>query len=186
VSQQASSMSGRGPPSMMAGNSASVAVRQHTQLSQQSSAGPPSAMPSFAQFTEHTKVFPLKKPDFITINNLTPTSIGVNIRCRVVEVRAVATRPRPDGSTATVNEATVADSTASILLTARNDQTRVVTKGSSLVVRNGKIDMFRGHMRLTVDKWGLIELAPPNLVIPQQPLNTTIKLSDPEYELVDV
>jgi len=28
--------------------------------------------------------------------------------------------------------------------------------GSTVTIRNGKIDMFKGTMRLTADKWGLI------------------------------
>lgn len=31
--------------------------------------------------------------------------------------------------------------------------------GNTVTIRNGKIDMFKGTMRLAVDKWGLIEEA---------------------------
>jgi len=54
-------------------------------------------------------------------------------------------------------------------------------------VRNGKIEMFKNHMRLTVDKWGIIE---PALDLNQQQLqqqvNTAVNLSDTEYELINV
>lgn len=31
--------------------------------------------------------------------------------------------------------------------------------GNTVTIRNGKIDMFKGTMRLAVDKWGLIQEA---------------------------
>ena len=31
--------------------------------------------------------------------------------------------------------------------------------GKTVTIRNGKIDMFKGTMRLAVDKWGLIQEA---------------------------
>ena len=31
--------------------------------------------------------------------------------------------------------------------------------GNTVTIRNGKIDMFKGTMRLAVDKWGLIQAA---------------------------
>ena len=40
------------------------------------------------------------------------------------------------------------------------EQIETVTPGSSIIVRNARIDMVRGHMRLTVDRWGSIEVNP--------------------------
>lgn len=54
--------------------------------------------------------------------------------------------------------------------------------GSSAIIRNAKIDMFKGSMRLAVDKWGRVEVA--------EPANFEVKednnLSLVEYELVNV
>lgn len=54
--------------------------------------------------------------------------------------------------------------------------------GNTVILRNAKIDMFKGSMRLAVDKWGRIELA--------EPANFAVKednnLSLIEYELVNV
>ncbi len=33
------------------------------------------------------------------------------------------------------------------------------TVGSFLTLRNAKVDMYRGSMRLSVDKWGSLEVA---------------------------
>lgn len=54
--------------------------------------------------------------------------------------------------------------------------------GASVTIRNAKIEMYKGHMRLVVDIWGLIE--PSDKQLNEQPL-TTNNLSDTEYELVD-
>jgi len=54
--------------------------------------------------------------------------------------------------------------------------------GATVILRNAKIDMFKGSMRLAVDKWGRIE--------PTDPANFDVKednnLSLVEYELVNV
>lgn len=54
--------------------------------------------------------------------------------------------------------------------------------GATVILRNAKIDMFKGTMRLAVDKWGLVEVT--------EPANFEVKednnLSLVEYELVNV
>lgn len=54
--------------------------------------------------------------------------------------------------------------------------------GATVTVRNAKIDMFKGSMRLAVDKWGRVEAA--------EPADFTVKednnLSLVEFELVTV
>lgn len=54
--------------------------------------------------------------------------------------------------------------------------------GSTVNVRNAKIDMFKGTMRLVVDKWGLIEVTEPATFTVKEDNN----LSLVEYELVSV
>lgn len=54
--------------------------------------------------------------------------------------------------------------------------------GNTVVLRNAKIDMFKGSMRLAVDKWGRIELAEPGKFQVKEDNN----LSLVEYELVNV
>ena len=53
--------------------------------------------------------------------------------------------------------------------------------GATVILRNAKIDMFKGSMRLAVDKWGRIE--------PTDPAKFEVKednnLSLVEYELVN-
>lgn len=53
---------------------------------------------------------------------------------------------------------------------------------TTVILRNAKIDMFKGTMRLAVDKWGRVEVT--------EPANFEVKeennLSLVEYELVNV
>ena len=51
------------------------------------------------------------------------------------------------------------DASGTIILTARNRQAETCKPGCTITVRNGKIDMFKGTMRLAVDRWGSIKSA---------------------------
>lgn len=53
---------------------------------------------------------------------------------------------------------------------------------TTVILRNAKIDMFKGSMRLAVDKWGRIEVADPADFTVKQDNN----LSLIEFELVTV
>lgn len=54
--------------------------------------------------------------------------------------------------------------------------------GATVTLRNAKIDMFKGSMRLAVDKWGRVEAAEPATFTVKEDNN----LSLVEYELVNV
>lgn len=54
--------------------------------------------------------------------------------------------------------------------------------GNTVIIRNAKIDMFKGSMRLAVDKWGRIEVTDPASFTVKEDNN----LSLVEYELVNV
>jgi len=53
--------------------------------------------------------------------------------------------------------------------------------GNTVIIRNAKIDMFKGSMRLAVDKWGRIEVTDPSEFVVKEDNN----LSLIEYELVN-
>ena len=53
---------------------------------------------------------------------------------------------------------------------------------TTIILRNAKIDMFKGSMRLAVDKWGRIEVTDPADFTVKEDSN----LSLIEYELVTV
>lgn len=54
--------------------------------------------------------------------------------------------------------------------------------GATVILRNAKIDMFKGSMRLAVDKWGRVEVTEPADIA----VNDQNNLSLVEYELVNV
>lgn len=54
--------------------------------------------------------------------------------------------------------------------------------GTTVILRNAKIDMFKGSMRLAVDKWGRIDVTEPATFTVKEDNN----LSLVEYELVTV
>ncbi|AES75820.2 putative nucleic acid-binding protein [Medicago truncatula] len=76
----------------------------------------------------------------------------------------------------------VGDETRMIIFTARNDKVNLLKDGSTIILRNAKIDIFKGSMWLVVDKWGRVEVTDLT--------NFTVKddnnLSLIEYELVNV
>lgn len=53
---------------------------------------------------------------------------------------------------------------------------------TTVILRNAKIDMFKGSMRLAVDKWGRMEVTEPANFVVKEDNN----LSLVEYELVNV
>ena len=62
------------------------------------------------------------------------------------------------------------------------DQIDVAKPGSHIIIRNCKIDMFKGFMRMAVDKWG-------NITEDPNPESWEVggkNLSEIEYELVRV
>lgn len=58
----------------------------------------------------------------------------------------------------------------------------ILKPGATVILRNARIDMFKGSMRLAVDKWGRIEVAEPANFVVKEDNN----LSLVEYELVNV
>lgn len=58
----------------------------------------------------------------------------------------------------------------------------LVKPGATVILRNAKIDMFKGTMRLAVDKWGRVEVTEPSDFAVKEDNN----LSLIEYELVNV
>jgi len=126
-----------------------------------------------------------KKPaQFVTVDQLKPGTHGHNLKLKVVNSSTVIEKTRSDGTKTKIAECLVGDNTGSIVLTARNDQIEKVSPGRSIIVRNAKIDMFKGFMRLAVDKWGKIEISSEAFNFGE--VNNTNNLSNIEYELVTV
>ncbi|CAI0468780.1 unnamed protein product [Linum tenue] len=132
-----------------------------------------------------------RKPVFVKVDHLKPGTQNHNLIVKVLSFNAVLEKgPRPAAAAAAsqrpqktrIAECLVGDETGTILLKARNEQVDLVKPNTTIIIRNAKIDMFKGSMRLAVDKWGRIEAT--------EPANFTVEednnLSLVEYELVTV
>ncbi|RRT47237.1 hypothetical protein B296_00042770 [Ensete ventricosum] len=163
-------------------------------------------MATTAQQHGHEGAKPAKrKPVFTKVDQLKPGTSGHTLVVKVVSSNTVLQKGHAASTYlrhTRVAECLVGDDTASIVFTARNEQVylaviqinaSVINELSKLTVdllrpdatvilRNAKIDMFRGCMRLAVDKWGRVEVTEPaDLVV-----NEENNLSMVEYELVNV
>ncbi|CAA2955122.1 Hypothetical predicted protein [Olea europaea subsp. europaea] len=101
----------------------------------------------------------LRKPVFVKVESLKPGTNGHTLLVKVVNSNMVLQKGRavsPHAHNIRIAECVVGDDTGTILFTARNDQVDLVKPGTSVILRNAKIDMFKGTMRLAVDKWGRI------------------------------
>lgn len=133
-----------------------------------------------------TTASPVKrKPVFIKVDQLKPGTSGHTVTVKVVSSKTVIQK----GRSASVNprptriaECLVGDETGTIVFTARNEQIDLVKPGATVILRNAKIDMFKGSMRLAVDKWGRVEVTDPASFEVKEDNN----LSLVEYELVNV
>ncbi|EPS58601.1 hypothetical protein M569_16211 [Genlisea aurea] len=120
-----------------------------------------------------------QKQQFAKVNQLRPLDTGLNLTIKVVDAKNVQQRGRSQGRFA---ECLAGDETGMIVLTARNDQVDLAKEGNTLILTNAKIDMFKGSMRLAVDRSGLIKLADPATFSVDQSNN----LSLIEFERIDV
>ncbi|KAF5462754.1 hypothetical protein F2P56_018736 [Juglans regia] len=132
-----------------------------------------------------------RKPVFIKVDQLTPGTQGHTLAVKVVSSKPVkVTNSKPALSSRILSrhlhpiriaECLVGDETGTIVFTARNDQVDIMKPGATVILRNAKIEMFKGFMRMVVDKWGRVEVT--------ELANFDVKedhnLSLVEYELVD-
>jgi len=135
------------------------------------------AEPIVAKITEALKPppKPLKKAKFGKISAINPDGKGLNLKVKVTEAPKAA-----ESKGKTFHEVLVADASAAVVLSVSPDQLSVVTDGTTLEVRNAKVVMVNGHIRLAVDKWGKISKSEE----PLEEVSTTKNVSETEYELV--
>ncbi|KAJ9563769.1 hypothetical protein OSB04_008929 [Centaurea solstitialis] len=125
-----------------------------------------------------------QQPAFVKIDQLRPGAIGLNLTVKVVSSKMIMTRGRngTQGRNMRLAECLVGDETGIIVFTARNDQVDAMKEGSTVILRNAKIDMYKGSMRLAVDKWGRVEVTEPASFSVKEDSN----LSLIEFELITV
>lgn len=116
-----------------------------------------------------------------TVSALRPSTRGHNLIVKVLESKTVMSRNRGGRqSDVKVAECIVGDATGCIILSARNEQVDVAQPGAYLLLHNATVDMYRGSMKLVVDKWGKLEATEGQKFSPK----TDFNLSLIEFELV--
>ncbi|XP_050381677.1 uncharacterized protein At4g28440-like [Argentina anserina] len=133
-----------------------------------------------------------RKPVFIKVADIQPGTSGHTLTVKVVSSNPVKVTSKNGGARSALSsrplqppriaECLVGDETGTIVFTARNDQVDIMKPGTTVILRNAKIDMFKGTMRLGVDKWGRVEVTEPASFEVKEANN----LSLVEYELVNV
>lgn len=130
-----------------------------------------------------------RKPVFVKVGDLKPGTNGHTLAVKVLTATTVMDKKTRSsfsggrgGGGGRIAECLIGDETGTILFTARNDQVDLMKAGNTVIIRNAKIDMFKGSMRLAVDKWGRIEVTEPASFTVKEDNN----LSLVEYELVNV
>ncbi|XP_020585282.1 uncharacterized protein At4g28440-like [Phalaenopsis equestris] len=127
----------------------------------------------------------MRKPVFVKVDQLKPGTSGHTLVVKVVNSITVLQKGRVASAQSRqtrISECLVGDETGAIIFTARNEQVDIMKPGATVIIRNAKIDMFKGSMRLVVDKWGRVEVAEPASFAVKEENN----LSLVEYELVNV
>ncbi|XP_020239817.1 uncharacterized protein At4g28440 [Cajanus cajan] len=127
-----------------------------------------------------------RKPVFTKVDQLKPGTNGHTLVAKVLSSNTVLQKGRPSSShnlrPTLIAECLIGDDTGTIVFTARNEQVDLMKPDNTVILRNAKIDMFKGSMRLAVDKWGRIEVTEPAEFVVKEDNN----LSLVEYELVNV
>ncbi|AES63882.1 putative nucleic acid-binding protein [Medicago truncatula] len=131
-----------------------------------------------------------RKPTFTKVDQMKPGTNGHTLIAKVLTSETVLQKgggTRPSSSSrgivrpTLISECLIGDETGTIIFTARNEQVELMKAGNTVIIRNSKIDMFKGSMRLAVDKWGRIEVTDPAEFVVKEDNN----LSLIEYELVN-
>ncbi|PSS28627.1 Nucleic acid-binding, OB-fold protein [Actinidia chinensis var. chinensis] len=126
-----------------------------------------------------------KKKPTAKIEQLRPLAEGLNLTVKVVSSKMIMPRGRGDGFQGRqmrLAECLVGDETGIIVFTARNDQVDVMKDGTTVTLSNAKIDIFKGSMRLAVDRSGRVEVSEPADFSVKENNN----LSLIEFERVDI
>ncbi|XP_039052944.1 uncharacterized protein At4g28440-like [Hibiscus syriacus] len=142
-------------------------------------------MATTGQQQQQNRTIEKRKPVFVKVDQLKPGTNGHTLIAKVLSSNTVLQKGRTPSRNlrqTRIAECLVGDETGTILFTARNDQVDLMKPGDTVIFRNAKIDMFKGSMRLAVDKWGLVEVTDTANFVVKEDNN----LSLVEYELVSV
>ncbi|CAM0958965.1 unnamed protein product [Alopecurus aequalis] len=127
------------------------------------------------------------------VEELRPCTQGYTLLLKVLSAKPVQVHSRGgggfrgnqqgQGQQMRIAECIVGDDSGVVVFTARNEQVDVMKVGATVEVKNAKVDMYKGSMRLAVDRRGTVKAA-------ESPLEVKVKednnLSLIEFEQVTV
>jgi replication factor A1 len=120
-----------------------------------------------------------REPVEATVSELKPRMKSVNISFKVVEKgEAREVTSRRDGETHRVLDATVGDSTGTVLLSLWDDTIETVEVDKTYRLENGYTSLFQGHLRLNIGRYGNLSEAET----PIEEVDTENDLSAAEHE----
>lgn len=114
----------------------------------------------------------------VTVSELTPQSKRVNLTMRVLDKSEPRDIPNRFGPANRVAEATVGDSSGTVIMSLWNDQIDTVEEGDTIQVLNGYVSLLRGNIRLNVGKYGRIVMADDEVT----DVNEDVNVSAEEHE----
>jgi len=121
-----------------------------------------------------------RKSNFKTLDKIEPEGHGYNLKVKVLTNKKVIDETLSDGSRYARAFVTIADTSESCAFIAINDQIGLLRPTQNYILRNAKVVMFKGFMRLEVDEWGKIEPYDGEITTSTKGKN----MSTVEYELV--
>jgi len=121
----------------------------------------------------------VRQPEYTNVEDLEPEISGFNLKVKLVSLEVVCDKTLSDESRYARGLGIIADPTGAVVFVAKDDQVDLVV-GGSYSIRNAKVTMFKGFIRIEVGEWGKIESI-------NEEINpkTTKNVSKTEYELVD-
>lgn len=114
---------------------------------------------------EFTRVRDLSDPIFNKIKDIQPGKSGYNLYLKVVSKAVLIDIKRLDSTRVAIADFVIGDETGIIKMRLRNDEyIDMINEGMTIIIRNCKIPVVNGHMRMIVDAFGKIEVSKDHLI----------------------
>jgi hypothetical protein len=104
----------------------------------------------------------LRKPVFIKVKDIEPT-MRLNVYVCVDSIENELEIKKLDGESMKICTCLVGDETGVVQLKLKDKQVQFAKPNESLILRNVRANVFKGHIRLEADIWAKIEKAEVNI-----------------------
>jgi len=124
---------------------------------------------------------PLKKPKFVKVKTgINPDSKGLNLYLKCVKA------PEAVEGSSDLKEVLAGDDTGVVMLSIRSDTHADLCKVDTLLrVQNASVKMIKGHIRVVVDKWGVLKADVDASAVGFETVDEKTNISMTEYELAE-